>query len=190
MRTNANFGVSGFRSQYLVLAKDARFQLRQYPMLRTTPRGFEPLRSKTTHLAGEPLNHSGKVSFSWCIFKRQTAPTIKKKQKKESSMSGNRTRGVCVTGRNVTNYTNTDLFLFQNLKHWIRSLMFEFQRVRCCNRDNVSSFDHTMVDTPHPIRTAQLSTIGPDQYCGGGPRGNLGCRMFFFFTVFFFFQLF
>ena len=23
-------------------------------------------------------------------------------------MSGNRTRGVCVTGRNVTNYTNTD----------------------------------------------------------------------------------
>ena len=53
----------GFRSQYLVLAKDARFQLRQYPMLRTTPRGFEPLRSKTTHLAGEPLNHSGKVSF-------------------------------------------------------------------------------------------------------------------------------
>ena len=38
-----------------------------------------------------------------------------------------------------------------------------------------------MVDTPHPIRTAQLSTIGPDQYCGGGPRGNLGCRMFFFF---------
>ena len=54
-------GVSGFRSQYLVLAKDARFQLRQYPC--TTPRGFEPLRSKTTHLAGEPLNHSGKVSF-------------------------------------------------------------------------------------------------------------------------------
>ena len=94
-------------------------------------------------------------------------------------MSGNRTRGVCVTGRNVTNYTNTDLSLFQNLKRWIRSPMFESQRVRCCNRDSGSSFDHTMVDTPHPIRTAKLSTIGPDQYCGGGPRGNLGCRMFF-----------
>jgi len=26
------FGVSGFRSQYLVLAKDARFRLRQYPL--------------------------------------------------------------------------------------------------------------------------------------------------------------
>ena len=101
-------------------------------------------------------------------------------------MSGNRTRGVCVTGRNVTNYTNTDLFLFQNLKHWIRPLMFEFQRVRCCNRDNDSSFDHTMVDTPHPIRTAKLSTIGPNQYCGGGPRGNLGCRIFFFLNNFFF----
>ena len=100
-------------------------------------------------------------------------------------MSGNRTRGVCVTGRNVTNYTNTDLFLFQNLKHWLRPLMFEFQRVRCCNRDKDSSFDHTMVDTPHPIRTAKLSTIGPNQYCGGGPRGNLGCRMFFFPTFFF-----
>ena len=57
--------------------------------------------------------------------------------------------------------------------------MFESQRVRCCNRDSDSSFDHTMVDTPHPIRTAKLSTIGPDQYCGGGPRGNLGCRTFF-----------
>ena len=33
------------------------------PQVHTTPRGFEPLRSKTTHLAGEPLNHSGKVSF-------------------------------------------------------------------------------------------------------------------------------
>ena len=98
-------------------------------------------------------------------------------------MSGNRTRGVCVTGRNVTNYTNTDLSLFQNLKRCIRSPMFESQRVRCCNRDSGSSFDHTMVDTPHPIRTAKLSTIGPDQYCGGGQRGNLGCWMFFFFMI-------
>ena len=36
-----------------------------------------------------------------------------------------------------------------------------------------------MVDLPHPIRTAKSSTFGPNQYCGGGPRGNLGCRMFF-----------
>ena len=32
----------------------------------------------------------------------------KQKKKQKHSMSGNRTRGVCVTGRNVTNYTNTD----------------------------------------------------------------------------------
>ena len=54
-------GVSGFRSQYLVLAKHARFRLRQYPMS-ATPGGFEPPRAEPTHLAGEPLNHSGKVS--------------------------------------------------------------------------------------------------------------------------------
>ena len=41
-----------------------------------------------------------------------------------------------------------------------------------------------MVDIPYPIRTAKSSTIGPNQYCGGGPRGNLGCRMFFFFGPF------
>ncbi len=29
---------------------------------RTTPGGFEPPRAKHIHLAGEPLNHSGKVS--------------------------------------------------------------------------------------------------------------------------------
>ena len=81
-------------------------------MLRTTPRGFEPLRSKTTHLAGEPLNHSGKVSFG--VVRNSTAMWIAerrgegKQKTKESSMSGNRTPGVCVTGRNVTNYTNTD----------------------------------------------------------------------------------
>ena len=44
-----------------------------------------------------------------------------------------------------------------------------------------------MVDIPHPIRTAKSSTIGPDQYCGGGPHGNLGCRMFFFICTNFFF---
>ena len=95
-------------------------------------------------------------------------------------MSGNRTRGVCVTGRNVTNYTNTDLFLLQNLKGWIRSLVVEFERVRCCNQNMSPSFDHTTMDIPHPIRTAKSSIVGPNQYCGGGPRGNLGCRMFFF----------
>ena len=47
------------------------------------------------------------------------------------------------------------------------------------------SYDHTTVIIPHPIRTAKSSTVGPNQYCGGGPRGNLGCRMFFWPQKFF-----
>ena len=35
-----------------------------------------------------------------------------------------------------------------------------------------ASYAHTMVKPPDPIRTPKLSTIGPAQYCGGGPRGN------------------
>ena len=35
-----------------------------------------------------------------------------------------------------------------------------------------TSYAHTMVKPPDPIRTPKLSTIGPAQYCGGGPRGN------------------
>ena len=62
--TDAVSGVSGFRSQYLVVANDARFQLRQYPT--PTPRGFEPLRARHIRLAGEPLDHSGKVSSPRC----------------------------------------------------------------------------------------------------------------------------
>ena len=42
------------------------------------------------------------------------------------------------------------------------------------------SYDHTTVKAPHPIRTAKLSTVGPDQYFGRGLQGNLGCCMSFF----------
>ena len=72
-------------------------------------------------------------------------------------MSGNRTRGVCVTGRNVTNYTNTDLFLFQNSKHWIRSLMFEFQGVLCWTvYNNVESYFSSGSDILLDIRLYHL----------------------------------
>ena len=54
------------------------------------------------------------------------------------------------------------------------------------------SYGHTTVKAPYPIRTAQLSTVGPDQYYGRGLRGNLRCCMSFFFPVlralFFFFN--
>ena len=39
-----------------------------------------------------------------------------------------------------------------------------------------TSYDHTTVTIPHPIRTAKSSTVGPNQYFSGGPCGNLGCR--------------
>ena len=40
-----------------------------------------------------------------------------------------------------------------------------------------SSYGHTTVKAPHPIRTAKLSTVGPDQYFGRGLQGNLECCM-------------
>ena len=47
-----------------------------------------------------------------------------------------------------------------------------------------SSYGHTTVKAPHPIRTAKLSTVGPDQYFGRGLQGNLGCCMSFCFNFF------
>ena len=164
MRTNANFGVSGFRSQYLVLAKDARFQLRQYPMLRTTPRGFEPLRSKTTHLAGEPLNHSGKVSF--CVPNHgyptpQPYMGLKSTEKQTHSMSGNRTRGVCVTGRNVTNYTNTDMLSVKKRSTFLilRTPILKERGVPSRPKSHPSIILQWLSHIPSDI-------IGPNQYCG------------------------
>ena len=45
---------------------------------------------------------------------------------------------------------------------------------------NLSSYGHTTVKAPHPIRTAKLSTVGLDQYFGRGLQGNLQCCMAFF----------
>ena len=36
----------------------------------------------------------------------------------------------------------------------------------------LSSYVHTRVKAPDPIRTPKLSILGPAQYYGGGPRGN------------------
>ena len=44
----------------------------------------------------------------------------------------------------------------------------------------ILSYGHTTVKAPHPIRTAKLSTVGPDQYYGRGLRGNLRCCKAFF----------
>ena len=129
-------------------------------MLRTIPRGVEPLRLKTTHLAGEPLNHSGKVSFCWDICKQQTAPTIEKK-KMEHSMSGNRTRGVCVTGRNVTNYTNTDMLSVKKPSTFLilRTPILKERGVPSRPKSHPSIILQWLSHIPSDI-------IGPNQYCG------------------------
>ena len=59
----------------------------------TTPAGFEPARAEHSSLAGCRLNHSAKVS-------RDDDDKMLK-----YSATGNRTPGICVTGRDVTNYT-------------------------------------------------------------------------------------
>ena len=53
-----------------------------------------------------------------------------------------------------------------------------------------SSYGHITVKAPHPIRTAKLSTVGPDQYFGRGLQGNLGCCMALSFLFFFFLKIF
>ena len=48
--------------------------------------------------------------------------------------------------------------------------MADVRSIRKCTLS--PSYVHTMVKAPDPFRTLKLSTIGPAQYCGGGPRGN------------------
>ena len=45
---------------------------------------------------------------------------------------------------------------------------------------NADICGHRTVKAPHPVRSAKLSTVSPSQYCGGGPRGKLGCCSSFF----------
>ncbi len=50
-----------------------------------------------------------------------------------------------------------------------------------------SSYGHTTVKAPHPIRTAKLSIVGLVQYFGRGLRGNNQCCMAFLFLFLFLF---
>ncbi len=72
-----------------------------YIYINSTPAGFEPARAEPNSLAGCRLNHSAKVStcVQYIIFFKNSA-------------TGNRTPGICVTGRDVTNYTIADFLLY------------------------------------------------------------------------------
>ena len=60
-------------------------------------------------------------------------------------------------------------FFFFSLRRWLAPV----HRAR----PGLPSYGHITAKTPDPIRTPKLSAVEPDQYYGGGPRGNLGCRM-------------
>ena len=48
------------------------------------------------------------------------------------------------------------------------------------NRECNVANGHTVMNTPDPIRTRQLSITRPGQYWGGGPPGKpFGCRWLF-----------
>ena len=66
---------------------------------------------------------------------------------------------------------NTSFFLFSHFSMF-KQVYDQISRT--------SSYGHTTVKAPYPIRTAKLSTVGPDQYYGRGLRGNLRCCMSFF----------
>ena len=72
----------------------------------STPTGFEPVRAEPNGLAGRRLNHSAKVSLAhiriilYIIIINYINYYII-----YYSATGNRTPGICVTGRDVTNYT-------------------------------------------------------------------------------------
>ena len=89
----------------------------------------------------------------------------------KNSVTGNRTPGICVTGRDVTNYTMTDEPVRCPPGTEVRMC---FAGVCSCHATH-SWFGHIRVNTAHPIRTANLSTLELDQYCSGGPCGNLEC---------------
>ena len=90
---------------------------------------------------------------------------------KANSVTGNRTPGICVTGRDVTNYTMTDE---PGRCSSCMEVRMRFAAVCLCAATH-SWFGHIRVNTAHPIRTANLSTLELDQYCSGGPCGNLEC---------------
>ena len=69
----------------------------------------------------------------------------------------------------------TNPFLFLNF-YFFKQVYYFFPEL--------SSYGHTTVKAPHPIRTAKLSTVGLDQYFGRGLQGNLQCCMASFFAVF------
>ena len=85
----------------------------------------------------------------------------RRKKKIGHSMSGNRTRGVCVTGRNVTNYTNTDMLSVKQPSTFLilRTPILKERGVPSRPKSHPSIILQWLSHIPSDI-------IGPNQYCG------------------------
>ena len=79
-------------------------------------------------------------------------------------------------------------YLYKNAFYALQKSRFEYESVpvKTCLRKQYMYLhetefcrnDHTMVTAPLPVCSAKLSTIGPGQYYGGGPRWNTRCCSF------------
>ena len=115
-----------------------------------------------------------------CLMRRNKRPTMLRPREKKKKFKQNQ----------------KVLFFFYFLHLNAKSFFFFFLCTREVRpRALPSSYGHTTVKAPHPIRTAKLSIVGPVQYFGRGLQGNHGCCMsllffFLFFIFFYFFRIF
>ena len=95
--------------------------------------------------------------FDKKFLQRQISGIIRGK----NSTSGNRTRGVCVTGRNVTNYTNTDILSVKQPSTFLilRTPILKERDVPSRPKSHPSIILQWLSHIPSDI-------IGPNQYCG------------------------
>jgi hypothetical protein len=56
--------------------------------------------------------------------------------------------------------------------------------IKMLNKTVTTSYGHTILKAPDPVRSPQLSNIWTSQYYGGGPHGNTGCCSFCYFCNF------
>ena len=91
---------------------------------------------------------------------------------------------LCTSSARMGYWRNRKRASFARTRYWDRNPddpFFYFFFVRPNFRTGVRapavslSYGHTRMKAPHPIRTAKLSILGPDQYFGRGLQGNLGC---------------
>ena len=96
-------------------------------------------------------------------------PTVKKKK--------NRAPKITILPHTEKKFQRAVVFIFFfSVRYFI--IVFDF--TGCLPGIVIPSYGHTLVKASHPIRTAQLSISGPDQYFGRGLQGNLRCCMAFY----------